>query len=364
MDPYRLMKPLLFRLEPERAHRLAITALRLGLGPRDRAADPACLASDVLGLRFRNPIGLAAGFDKDAEAVRADLGLGFGFVEIGGVTPRAQPGNPRPRVFRVPGAEAMINRYGLNSAGAAVVAARLAKARAHGLAGPVGVNLGRNKDTDDPVADYVAGVGAFAGLADFLTLNVSSPNTPGLRDLQAHDALTTLLRTVVTARDRQPRRVPILVKIAPDLTPAEEEAIAAVALDGAVDGLIVCNTTVARPPEIPAPVAAEAGGLSGAPLRRRSTALIRRMAQLTRRRLPIVGVGGVASGADAYEKIRAGADLIQLYTALVYQGPRLVHRIKRELAAALAADGFTAVADAVGADVDAGVTKPQRAGRR
>ena len=358
MDAYRLIRPLLFRLSPERAHRLAIAGLRLGLGPRDRVADPPCLTSEVMGLRLRNPIGLAAGFDKDGEAVGADFDLGFGFVEIGGVTPRAQPGNPQPRVFRVPGAGAMINRYGLNSAGAATVAARLGAAKARGLAGPVGVNLGRNKDTEDPVADYVAGVTAFADLADFLTINVSSPNTPGLRDLQAHDALTALLRAVVAARDGQPRRVPILVKIAPDLTPAEEEAIAAVVLDCAVDGLVVCNTTLARPPEIPAPIAAEAGGLSGAPLRRRSTALIRRMAQLTRRRLPIVGVGGVASGADAYEKIRAGADLVQLYTALVYEGPRLVHRIKRELAEALAADGFAAVADAVGADQG----DPDRAG--
>jgi len=354
IDVFPLVRPLLLRLPPETAHALTVRALAAGLGPTAPAADDPVLRVALWGRELANPLGLAAGFDKDAQVVDAMLRLGFGFVEAGGVTPRPQAGNPRPRVFRLPGQGAMINRLGLNSAGLAAVTARLRRRaesprRAPGL---VGVNIGRNKDAADAVADYGAGVRALAGLADFLVINVSSPNTPGLRDLQGRTALAGLLATVLAARaEAEPgadRPTPLLVKIAPDLAPGDREDIAEVALAAGIDGLVVSNTTTARPPGLPPDLAAEAGGLSGRPLLAPSTALLADMARLTGGRLPLIGVGGVASGADAYAKIRAGATLVQLYTALVYGGPRLVGWIKRDLAARLRADGFDSVAQAVG----------------
>jgi dihydroorotate dehydrogenase len=354
IDAFPLIRPLLLRLPPETAHGLTVRALAAGLGPTAPASDDPVLQVAPWGRQIANPIGLAAGFDKDARVVDAMLRLGFGFVEAGGVTPQPQAGNPRPRVFRLPAQGAMINRLGLNSAGLAAVAARLARRaeaprRAPGL---VGINIGRNKDAADPIADYCAGVQALAGVADFLVINVSSPNTPGLRDLQGRAALAGLLAAVLAARGKaQPgadRPTPLLVKIAPDLAPGDREDIAEVALAAGIDGLVVANTTTARPPGLPPHLAAEAGGLSGRPLMAPSTALLADMARLTGGRLPLVGVGGVASGADAYAKIRAGATLVQLYTALVYGGPRLVREIKRDLAARLRADGFDSVAQAVG----------------
>jgi dihydroorotate dehydrogenase len=311
------------------------------------------LRQTVLGLTFVNPIGLAAGFDKNGAVVRPMLDLGFGFVEVGTVTPLPQPGNPRPRLFRLTGDRAVINRMGFNNEGAAAMAARLQArvSRGPGAArGILGINLGKNKEQADAAADYVAGVAALGALAEYLVINVSSPNTPGLRALQERTRLEELIARVLAARDALARRPPLLLKIAPDLLEEERADIAAVALDSGLDGLVVSNTTVARPAGLDPRHAGEAGGLSGKPLFEASTAVLRDMYRRTEGRLPIIGVGGIASGADAYAKIRAGASLVQLYSALVFEGPGLVRRIKNELAALLMRDGFASVGAAVGVD--------------
>ncbi|RMD87714.1 MAG: quinone-dependent dihydroorotate dehydrogenase [Alphaproteobacteria bacterium] len=345
---YTILRPLLFALPPEAAHALTLAALRPLNRCPPRADDPA-LGIDLWGLHFANPIGMAAGFDKNAKVPAALRALGFGFVEVGAVTPRPQAGNPRPRLFRLTADRALINRLGFNNEGLARIAPRLAAAKARGI-GPLGVNLGANKDSDDRVADYVTGVEALVSGADFVTVNVSSPNTPGLRSLQARDALADLLDRVLAARDAAPRRVPVLLKIAPDLDSEERQAIAALARESGLDGLVVSNTTLARPEGLGSPRRQEAGGLSGAPLFAPSTALLAEMYRRTEGRLPLIGVGGVMSAADAYAKIRAGASLVQLYTGLVYEGPGLVRRIKRDLSGYLARDGFRSLAEAVGAD--------------
>ena len=346
-DLYPLIRPLLRGLPPEAAHRLTLAALAAGLGGRAPEPDPPILAQRLWGRDFPNPIGIAAGFDKDARVPDALLRLGFGFAEIGTVTPRPQPGNPKPRVFRLETDGALINRLGFNSGGLDAVIARLS-ARPH--RGVVGVNLGKNRDSADPIADYAEGVRRTAALADYLVVNVSSPNTPGLRDLQARDTLETLLRALLSARAETGAAPPLLVKIAPDLTAEERADIAAVALATGIDGIIVSNTTIARPPGLRSPQAREAGGLSGRPLFAPSTALLADIYRLTGGKLPLVGVGGVASAEDAYAKIRAGASLVQLYTALVFAGPALLHKIKRGLAELLRRDGFASVAEAVGTD--------------
>lgn len=350
IDRFALAAPLLHRLDPETAHRLTVQALRLGLAPRARTPDEPILGGTVWGLPFPNPVGLAAGFDKNAEAADALLGLGFGFVEVGTVTPRPQAGNPRPRLFRLPEHGAILNRMGFNNAGLEACAARLRARR--GRPGIVGANIGKNKDSADAVQDYVQGIDVLAPLADYLVINVSSPNTPGLRALQGREPLRALLARCLEARDRAAagRRVPLLVKVAPDLTEADRADIAEVALASGIDGLIVANTTLARPPGLPPHLAEGGGGLSGRPLFAPSTALLADFYRRTGGRLPLIGVGGIASGADAYAKIRAGARLVQLYTALVYQGPRLIAEIKREIAARLRADGFASLEEAVGAD--------------
>ena len=350
---YRVARPVLFALEPETAHRFALTLLKLGypFGPAGRP-DPR-LATRVWGRSFTSPIGLAAGFDKNGEAIHGCFRIGFGFVEIGGVTPLPQPGNPKPRLFRVPSMDALINRFGLNSAGVDAVALRLEAVRRR--PGPIGVNLGRNKDSADAVADYVGLARRLAGAADYLVLNVSSPNTPGLRSLQDPSTLAGLIDAVadaLPAESTDAARPALLVKLSPDLTAEDEAAIAELVAERPVNGLVISNTTIDRPAGLPAAMANEAGGLSGAPLRQRSTAMIARMWRLTGGRLPIVGVGGVASGQDAYDKILAGASLVQLYSALVYRGPGLVRHVNRSLAALLARDGFATVADAVGAGAD------------
>ena len=352
---YARLRPVIFALAPESAHRLTLLALRAGLTfPAVLPAQAqAALRTRVWDLDFANPLGLAAGFDKDAEVADALLRSGFGFVEIGSVTPRPQPGNPRPRVFRLAEDRALINRLGFNSAGLRRVEANLRRRRAAAPEGGViGVNLGRNKDSADAVADYLAGLRALAPLADYLVINVSSPNTPGLRALQGRDQLAALLAPLrdALAGTGAARRPPLLLKIAPDLTPEDRADIAEVALAQGIDGLIVSNTTVARPPGLQSRFRDEPGGLSGAPLFAPSTALLAEMYRLTRGRLPIVGVGGVASAAEAYAKIRAGAALVQLYTGLVYEGPGLPARILGGLAARLRRDGFATVAEAGGAD--------------
>ena len=337
--------PLLRRLDAERAHDIALRALRLGLAGRADAADAPALAVEALGRRFTNPIGLAAGFDKNAVAVAALTRLGFGFIETGTVTPRPQPGNPRPRLFRLAADQAVINRMGFNNAGLDAYLVRLARRPR----GPVviGANVGINKEAAEPERDYPALIAAVAPHADYAVINVSSPNTPGLRGLQGEAQLRAILRAVA---DQVPRRPPVLVKIAPDLDADALVALVETCVAGGVQGLIVSNTTVARPQGLRSTLAHEAGGLSGPPLFRLSTAVLARAFLLARGRLVLIGVGGVCTGAQALTKIRAGASLVQLYTALAYAGPALIPRLKRELAAALRAGGFARVQDAVGND--------------
>ncbi len=341
---FAALRPLLFALDAERAHGLTLAALRAGLGPRGDSDDP-ILRTSLAGLDLPNPLGLAAGFDKNVAVPDAMLRLGFGFVEAGTVTPRAQDGNPRPRVFRLVERRAVINRLGFNNAGIEAAALRLRARRDR--PGVVGINLGANKDSADRIADYATGVRATAALASYLTINISSPNTPGLRGLQG-EALADLIAATLAARGRI--ATPLFVKVAPDLDAAQIDAIARTALDsgpdGRIDGLIVSNTTLSRD----GVSSAEAGGLSGAPLFARSTAVLRAFRRATGGALPLIGVGGIASGADAYAKLCAGASAVQLYTALVYEGPGLVARIKAELAALLRRNGFASVAAAVGSE--------------
>lgn len=354
MIPYSLVRPLLRCVDPETAHQYAIRALRAGLGPRGSGADDPILATRVWGMDFTNPIGLGAGFDKHAEVPDAALAMGFGFVETGTVTPKPQPGRDRPRLFRLDEDEAVINRFGFNSQGVAVFAERLAERRKRGARGIVGANIGKNKDTVEAVDDYVACIEALSAYADYIVVNVSSPNTPGLRALQAREQIAALLRTVIDVRTRatpKGSKPPVLVmKVAPDLTQAELRDLGEVAVESGIDGLIVANTTVARPASLRSRYKNEDGGLSGKPLFAPSTECLKQFYRVTRGKMPIIGCGGVASGADAYAKIRAGASLVQLYSALVFHGPELIGRIKRDLAQRLRADGFKTVSEAVGAD--------------
>ena len=346
---FGLVRPLLHGLDPETAHRATIAGLKTGLLPGPGPLRARGLEQHLFGLDFPNPVGLAAGFDKNAEVPDAMLAQGFGFVEVGSVTPRPQAGNPRPRLFRLPEDEAVINRMGFNNEGAAAVKARLA-ARA-GRGGIVGINIGANKDSADRIADYVAGVDVFNGLASYLVVNVSSPNTPGLRALQSAGELEHLLARVDAARQaaaaRDGRRAPLLLKIAPDLGDDELADIAHVAIAGGIDGMIVSNTTITRP-ALRSGLAGEQGGLSGRPLFDLSTRQLARIHGLTGGRLPLIGAGGISSADDAWEKVRAGASLIQLYSALVYQGPGLVADIVAGLAAHLAESGHARLAAAVG----------------
>ncbi len=342
-----LAMPLLRRLDPERAHRLTLRALRLGLGPSlGQRPDPA-LSQTLWGLTFPSPVGLAAGFDKDAEAFPALLRAGFGFVEVGTVTPRPQAGNPRPRLFRLPEDGAVINRMGFNNAGMEAAAARLeGRDRAAGI---VGINIGRNKDAADPIDDYRRCAARLAPLADYLVVNVSSPNTPGLREMQNRETLLELI-AVVRAAAGGGHAPPLLVKIAPDLTRDAVAEVCAFAEQAKPEGLIVSNTTTARPDDLTSAARVQAGGLSGTPLFEASTALLREIYSRTGGRVPLIGVGGIGDATTAYAKIRAGASLVQLYTALAYQGPSLIARILEGLAAHLRADRFDDLAEAVGAD--------------
>lgn len=344
-------KPLLHSLDAETAHNLTLRGLSLMPPIRPPADDPS-LAVDCLGRRFPNPVGLAAGFDKGAEAPDALLGLGFGFVEVGGVVPRPQPGNPRPRVFRLTGDGAVINRFGLNSEGLDIVARRLAARR--GRPGLVGVNIGANKDAADRLDDYVACTTALAPLVDFVTVNVSSPNTPGLRDLQGEAFLDELLARVVAARgDVQPTTA-ILLKIAPDITLDALDAITATAVRRGVQALVVSNTTIARPASlVESALAMESGGLSGRPLFAPATRLLAETYLRVGDKLPLVGVGGIDSAEAAWTKIRAGASLLQLYSALVYSGPGLIGSIKAGLVDRLRAEGATSLHAVVGRDAAA-----------
>ena len=338
---------LLHRLDPERAHGLALAALRAGLaGGTGPVASPR-LATRVAGLELPNPVGTAAGFDKAAVAVDATLGAGFGFAEIGAVTPRPQPGNPRPRLFRLDEDRAAINRFGFNSPGMEAVHANLMRRRRPGV---VGVNLGANRDSEDKAADYVAVLERFRGDVAFATVNVSSPNTERLRDLQGRAALDALLARVLEARDAGVRRIPVFLKIAPDLGEAALGDIAEVCMARRVDGVIATNTTRARE-GLRSALAREAGGLSGRPLFRRSTEVLATLYRLTGGALPLVGAGGIASAEDALAKIRAGASAVQLYTAMIFEGVSLGARLARGLDRLLEQAGAASVAEAVGADV-------------
>jgi dihydroorotate dehydrogenase len=336
-------------LPAEAAHRVTIRLAKVfsPLFPEARADNPR-LGVDVLGIHFPNPIGLAAGFDKDAEVPDAMLRFGFGFVECGTLTPKPQWGNAKPRLFRLREDGAVINRMGFNNRGIESVVSRLAR---RGRSGIVGINIGANKDSADRIADYAIGFRCLAQLGDYVTVNVSSPNTPGLRGLQNRDELQRLLRTLTDARSSIGAKMPLLLKIAPDLDEQAMDEIAAVVLEAGIEGLIVSNTTIARPASLRSVDAKEAGGLSGKPLFEPSTHVLKQMRQRVGNRVVLVGVGGVSSGADAYAKIRAGASLVQLYTALAYEGPGLVTRIKRELLECLTRDGFARMADAIGIDV-------------
>lgn len=364
LDLYPLIRPVLRRLPAETAHNLTLRALEAGLGRlivggAARQPDPPILAQRLWGVEFPNPVGLAAGFDKDARAPEALRGFGFGFIEIGTVTPRPQPGNPKPRLFRLEEDQAIVNRMGFNSGGLDAAVERLRRRPRTAI---VGVNLGKNRDSRDAAADCAEGIGRAAEVADYLVVNVSSPNTPGLRDLQRRANLQALLVPLLRTRDACRRRVPLLVKIAPDLTPEEREDLALVALNSGIDGLIVSNTTVDRPAGLVSPYAIESGGLSGRPLFAASTSLLADMYRLTRGRLPLIGAGGVTSAADAYRKIRSGACLVQLYTALVFAGPGLVTDIKKGIVELLRRDGFSCIAHAVGAQAAHSRSSSERVG--
>ncbi|MGZ5987900.1 MAG: quinone-dependent dihydroorotate dehydrogenase [Rhizomicrobium sp.] len=336
------------RLFPAEMAHLATVRLARTFWPLMPAAAPSDprLAIRAFGRDFANPIGLAAGFDKNAEVPDAMLKFGFGFVECGTVTPRPQSGNPRPRLFRLVEDRAVINRMGFNNEGTEAAGVRLAARRGKGI---VGINIGANKDSADRIADYGAAFVRLAPLADYVTVNVSSPNTPGLRGLQNRDELAQLLATLTAARAKLALSVPLLLKIAPDLDGHALDDIAEVVVASGIEGLVVSNTTIARPPTLRSALAAEAGGLSGAPLFAPSTQILREMFARVGTKLTLVGAGGVGSGADAYAKIRAGASLVQLYSALAYEGPGLVTRIKRQLLDCLARDGYARVSDAIGA---------------
>lgn len=344
---YRLLRPLLFMLDAERAHGLALAAVNVAPTGRNLAPGGP-LAMRVAGIDFPSPLGMAAGFDKDGEAPDALLGLGFGFAEVGSITPLPQQGNPKPRLFRLTEDRAVINRMGFNNGGGEAAAMRL-RARLDGRAGAgiVGINIGANKDAADRVADYATMTRLMAPLASYLAVNISSPNTPGLRALQDESALTELLDAVFDARG--PAGPPVFLKVAPDLESADIEAIARIAIDKGLGALIVSNTTITRP-VLKSRHRDETGGLSGEPLRELALQRLRDFRKATGGEVPLVGVGGIASAEDAWRRIRAGASLVQLYSALVYEGTGLVRRINRGLVALMARDGFASIAEAVGTE--------------
>jgi dihydroorotate dehydrogenase len=344
---YPLVRPLFFALDAERAHHLSLALLRLMPNSAPLPSDPT-LAQQVAGVSFPNPVGLAAGYDKDGLVAHKMHGLGFGFAELGTLTPLPQAGNPQPRLFRLAQDRAVINRMGFNNGGQTAAMKRLAaRGAATGARPVIGINIGANKDAVDRVADYVTGVRTMAPLADYLTVNISSPNTPGLRALQDRAALDGLLGAVMATRGSE--GTPIFLKVAPDLEPADVEDIAAACLDHGIDALIVSNTTITRP-ALHSAQAGETGGLSGAPLHDMALARLRDFRRVLGDRLPLIGVGGIANADQAYARIRSGASLVQIYSALVYEGPMLARRINAGLKVLMARDGFTRISEVVGID--------------
>lgn len=353
IDLFPLFKPVLHSIDAEKAHNITIQSLKLGLnGLIGKRSNPDSLKTTVFGLTFPNPIGLAAGFDKNAEVIQAAHSLGFGFAEAGTVTPKPQDGNEKPRLFRLTQDQAVINRFGFNNKGLEYFAGRLKKL--HATDTPYGANVGANKVSEDKTADYVTGIKRLYGLASYFTVNISSPNTPGLRALQSKTALEDLINRVETARQEKIAEgmpyMPILIKIAPDLTEEDITDITSLTMESNIDGLIVSNTTITRPAHLTHSEKDQMGGLSGAPLMDLATKTLAKVYRATEGKVPLIGVGGIANGQDAYRKIRAGASLIQLYSALVYEGPGLIERIKTDLVDLLKKDGFSSIEEAVGAD--------------
>ena len=341
MNLYPLIRPLIFALDAETAHRATLAALKLL--PLHSPHLPEVLKAEVAGVCFTSPVGLAAGFDKDAHVPGEMLTLGFGFVEVGTLTPRPQPGNPRPRLFRLAEDRAVINRMGFNNGGQAEAFMRLKTCNRAG--GPVGVNIGANKDSADRVGDYVAGVQAMSPVADYLTVNISSPNTPGLRALQDQGALDALLSAIAGVREEG--GPPVFLKVAPDLQPGDADRIVRAATDHRIDAIIISNTTVSRPP-LRSRYAGEQGGLSGEPLKALALDALRQFRKASGGRLPLIGCGGIGNAEDAWERICAGASLVQLYTAMIYEGPHVGRRIALGLARKLEESGFATIAEAVG----------------
>lgn len=351
--PFKYTKPFFHALDPETAHKAGICAMKRGLHPQFEAVDDPRLKVTLWDRQFPNPVGLAAGFDKNAEVIGPMLNMGFGFVEVGTVTPKPQIGNPRPRVFRSTNDEAVINRMGFPNKGYEIFKENIEhffdqKPRPTGL---VGINIGMNKDQKDPAKDYCFLLQKLGSYGDYFTINISSPNTPGLRNLQQRDNLLELVSRIKEVRTKSCDKTfppPLLVKLAPDLDEGQQEELAQTAIDAGIDGLILTNTTLERPEFLPEKFRAQMGGLSGKPLTKKSTEIIRKFYQLTKGKIPLIGAGGISSGADAYDKIKAGASLIQLYSALVYHGPELANQINEDLLKLLERDGFSSVTEAVG----------------
>lgn len=353
-----ILQPLIQYISPEMAHNLGVKAIKYGIFPSEKGDDPQILKTKFLNYDLSNPIGIAAGFDKHGDAIIGLRNLGFSIVEIGSVTPKAQPGNPKPRVFRLPEDEAVINRYGFNSEGHEQVHKKIGMLDKALLdKGLLGINLGKNKLSENAIEDYILGIKKFSDVADYFVINISSPNTPGLRSLQKKEELYQLLKKINEARNsiNSNNKPPLLLKLAPDLTHDEMKEIVSVILqtESKVDGLIISNTTIERPQLQNIELSKETGGLSGKPLANKSTEMIKQMYKLTKGKVPIIGVGGVFTGQDAYDKILAGASAVQIYTALIYHGPPVVTKIKNELAELLQRDGYKNVNEAVGK----GVTK-------
>ncbi len=344
---YKLFRPLIFLLPPEAAHALSLWYLKVFSGLFSTPEDP-ILKTTVAGLDFKTPVGLAAGYDKDARIPKQILKTGFGFAEVGTITPRPQPGNPKPRIFRLTRDQAVINRLGFNNRGFDAALAELGKFPKGKRQGVVGINIGANKDARDPIEDYVKGIGVFKGAADYFTINISSPNTPGLRDLQTRARFSALVKKAKKALAVQKQTPPLFIKVAPDLEPGQLGAIVEIAMDQKVDGLIISNTTVSRPKGLKSLKKTESGGLSGQPLFDPSTRLLAKAYRLSGGKLVLIGAGGVASAEQAFQKILNGASLVQLYTGLVYEGPGLVRAISEGLAELLREGGFTSVSQAVG----------------
>lgn len=344
--PFKYAKPVLHALDPEDAHGFGIRALKMGAHPTYSTQDPR-LKISLFNKEFSNPVGLAAGFDKNAEVIAPILKTGFGFTEVGTVTPRPQSGNPRPRVFRDPSNDAVINRMGFPNKGYAAFIKNIQRTKKPN-GGVIGINVGMNKEQTEPAEDYCALITRLSAYADYFTINISSPNTPGLRNLQAPEFLSPLLREVKKTRDGTKEKPALLIKLAPDLTPQEQEEIAGVLITEKIDGIILTNTTLGRPGVLPQDFANETGGLSGNPLKEKSNEICRNFYKLTKGQIPIIGAGGISNAQDAYERIKSGASLIQLYTAMIFKGPDIAKNINEELITLLERDGFNHIQDAIG----------------